>query len=253
MWMGSYNNSQVSDSSDEFVEFYNNTSSAINISGWKFACTTNGTSANSSITLPPGALIGPGGYFVVATKNTGAFAESANHYDNQVNTTNSSYQCRLGNGKTAATVYDVANFGDEIDVIGNGVNGFDSGAWNRGVNQGTPNFIRRSMERVDPAAAGTSNTNWRSNGYTPGLNTSVSFDFRNQTYASPGASGTFTETAGPGDVVLHDVDRRREHIEIARRRRRLTRHVGTDLGGLAAEPPRQGTGQLPDYTPHDFA
>ncbi len=205
LWMGSYNNSQVSDSTDEFVEFYNNTASTINLSDWKFACTTNGTSANSAITLPPGALIAPNGYFVVAAKDTGAFAGAANHYDNKVSITNSSYQCKLGNGKTAATVYGIANFGDEIDVIGNGTNGFDSGTWNRGVNDGSPTFIRRSMERIDTNASGTSNSNWRNNGYTTGFNTQVAFDFRNQTYASPGASGTFTETAGPGDVVINEV------------------------------------------------
>lgn len=205
MWMGSYNNSQVGDSSDEFVEFYNNTGSAINLSGWKFACTTDGSSANSSITLPPGALIAPGGYFVIATKNTGAFAASANHFDSKVSVTNSSRECRLGNGKTSATSYGIANFGDVIDTIGNNVNGFDSGTWNRGVNQGSPNFIRRSMERINTAAAGTTNTNWRNNGYTIGLNTYVGEDFRNQTFASPGASGTFTESAGPGDIVINEI------------------------------------------------
>jgi hypothetical protein len=204
MWMGSYNNSQVGDSADEFIELYNNTSSAINLSGWRFACTTDGTNNNSAITLPPGALIAPGGYFVIATKSTGAFAGSANHFDSKLGVTNSSRECRLGNGKTANTVYGIANFGDVIDTIGNNTNGFDSGAWNRGVNNGSPNFIRRSMERVDTAASGTTNTNWRNNGYTYGLNTLVDSDFRSNTFASPGASGTFTETA-PGDVVINEI------------------------------------------------
>ncbi|MCS6972784.1 MAG: lamin tail domain-containing protein, partial [Leptospiraceae bacterium] len=194
MWMGSYTNSGAGDSDDEFIELYNNTSNAINISGWKFACTTNGTSANSAITFPPGALIAPGGYFVVAAKDSGAFAESANHFDNKLGVTNSSRECRLGNGKTSATTYGVANFGDVIDTVGNNTNGFDSATWNRGVNDST-NKLRRSMERINPALAGTSNSNWRNNGYTIPLNTLVASDYRNQTFASPGASGDFVEAA----------------------------------------------------------
>jgi hypothetical protein len=205
MWMGSYNNSQVGDSADEFIELYNNTSSAINLSGWRFACTTNGTNNNSAITLPPGALIAPGGYFVVAAKSTGAFGGSANHFDSKVGVSNSSIECKLGNGKTANTVYGIANFGDVIDTIGNNTNGFDSGTWNRGVNNGSPNFIRKSMERIDTTQSGTNNTNWRSNGYTYGLNTLVDSNFRSNTFASPGASGTFTETAAAGDVVINEV------------------------------------------------
>ncbi|HNL11021.1 MAG TPA: lamin tail domain-containing protein, partial [Turneriella sp.] len=205
IWMGSYSNTQTGDGADEFIELYNNTASAINISGWQFACTTDGTNNNSAITLPPGALIAPGGYFVVASKNTGAFAGSANHFDSKVGITNSSRECRLGNGKTAATVYGIANFGDVIDTIGNNTNGFDTAGWNRGVNDGSPNFIRKSMERVNPSASGTANTNWRNNGYTFGLNTLVASNFRSNTFASPGASGTFTETAAAGNVVINEI------------------------------------------------
>jgi Lamin Tail Domain len=199
-WMGSYSNGLAADPGDEFVEFYNNKSVAVNVSGWKFACTTNGTTANTSITLPAGALIAPGGYFVVANKSTGAFA-SANHFDTKVNTTNSSIQCQLGDGKTAAAVYGVANFGNTIDTAG-AATAFDTVA-NMGTNDST-NKIRRSMERVDTTTSGANTTNWQANVYSSSQNTGVAASFRDQTFASIGA-GLSTVLVAPGTFKITEI------------------------------------------------
>ncbi|MBX3720923.1 MAG: lamin tail domain-containing protein [Turneriella sp.] len=203
-WMGSYNNNLSSDSTDEFVEFYNNTSSAINMSGWKFACTTNGgTTVNSYLTLPSGALIGPGGYFVVATKSTGAFT-TANFYTSSLSITNNSTECRLTNGKaTPASAYSgQAGFtGNLIDTAGSAA--FDSQA-SMGTNDGT-NKIRRSTERIDTSAVGNNTTNWRANVYTSTDNTGVAAAYRDQTFASPGQSGVVTTTVAAGDVVINEI------------------------------------------------
>ncbi len=199
-WMGSYSNALTSDSTDEFVEFYNNKSVAVNVSGWKFVCTTDGSTANTSITLPSGALIAPGGFFVVASKSTGAFP-TANYYDNKVNTTNGSIQCRLGDGKTPAAMYAVANFGTLIDTAGAGT-AFDTVA-NMGTNDST-NKIRRSMERVNTTTDGNNTTNWQANVYSASQNTGVAASFRDQTFASPGA-GLSTVLVAPGTFKITEI------------------------------------------------
>ncbi|MBV6492434.1 MAG: hypothetical protein LDLANPLL_00427 [Turneriella sp.] len=188
MWMGSYSNDLTSDSADEFIEFYNTTASPINMSGWKFACTKDGSTANSAITLPPGAMIGPYGYFVVAKKDSGAFGAVANHFDTKVGITDDSYECKLGNGKTSAAVYGITDFGSVVlDTVGDGSTKFNTAGWNRGSNVGSPTYIKRSMERIN-FASGTANTDWQTNVFEPSQNIYVADNYRMQTFATPGAA-----------------------------------------------------------------
>lgn len=192
-WMGSYSNALSSDSNDEFVELFNTGSSAVNISGWKFICTSDGATSNTTIQMPAGALIAAGGFFVIANKSTGAFG-NANHFDSAISITNSSVDCRLGNG-TAVTVYGVTNFGALIDSAGAGAgNPFDTFPA-MGTND-TTNKIRRSMERINPLASGANTTNWRANLFTSTQNTGVAAGFRDQTFASIGAVNS-TPPAAP--------------------------------------------------------
>lgn len=203
-WMGSYDNSGTGDSDDEFIELYNNTNKTINISGWQFACTTNGTSNNAAIVIPAGTTIGPNSYLVIATKATGAFGDVAQIINSKLKITNSSRECRLGDSSDSTTVYGLAGFGQTIDTIGDNVNGFDSAAWGRGLNDST-NKIRRSMERISLNTAGTANTNWITNLYTSSENNQVNLNFKNATFASPGVAVTLPPSVNPGDVVINEI------------------------------------------------
>lgn len=175
-WMGSYSNAGTSDGDDEFVELYNNTSTALNLSGWKINCTTDAASApTTAVTLPGGVIIAPNGFLVIARKNTGAFAAA----DLTVETfgfSNATIACQLMNGIDNAP----------IDNIGDSIKPFDT-IVNFGTNDST-NRIRRSMERLDVSAPGTSAVNWKSSSE----NSLVAPTHRESTFATPGASNSPT-------------------------------------------------------------
>ncbi|QDF05504.1 lamin tail domain-containing protein [Myxococcus xanthus] len=63
---------------DEFIELYNPTSSAVDISGWKlqYKSATGTTGYNSSFALPAGSVIAPRSYFLVVS--TGYASSSGN-------------------------------------------------------------------------------------------------------------------------------------------------------------------------------
>ncbi|MBS0618374.1 MAG: lamin tail domain-containing protein [Spirochaetes bacterium] len=188
-WAGSYSNSLTSDSTDEFLELYNTTAAAINISGWKFACTTNGgVAVNSYFQMPAGAVIPANGFFTVAAKNSGAFP-NASYYTTQLSITNSSKECKLTNGKALpASSYsgNAAFTGDAIDVAGDAVTSFDSSGNIMGVNDAS-NKVRRSMERKQPITAGSSLGSWQSNVNAVAQNTDVDVQFNQKTFGTPGS------------------------------------------------------------------
>jgi hypothetical protein len=186
-WAGSYSNAQSSDSNDEFLELYNTTSSAINISGWKFACTTNGgTTVSSFFQLPSGAVISAGGYFTVANKSTGAFP-NATYYTTSLSITNSSNECKLTNGKATASSYaGQAGFtGDIIDTAGDATTPFDNSGNVLGTNDSSSK-VRRSMERKQPVTAGNSLGSWQSNVNSAAQNTEIDSQFNQKTFGTPG-------------------------------------------------------------------
>ncbi len=188
-WAGSYTNSQTTDTGDEFLELYNTTASAINISGWKFACTTDGGATVSSyLQLPAGAVIPPGGFFTLAASSAGAFP-NATFFTSQLNVTNSSRECKLTNGKAAASTYaGQAGFtGDIIDTAGDNATPFDISGNILGTNDSTGK-IRRSMERKFPIAAGNVLTSWQSNFNATAQNTQIDSQFNQRTFGTPGAA-----------------------------------------------------------------
>lgn len=191
-WMGSQSDSLAGDSADEFIEFYNTTPNTLNISGWKFACTANGgTTVNSYFTLPAGATIAPGGFFVVANKNSGAFLNS-DFTDAAVSVTNNASQCRLTNGKaTPASSYagQAVMTGDIIDTAGDGLTPFDGSGGALGTNNAATK-TKRSMERRMPVAAGDRLSSWQSNNNSVSENNGVGAQYRQNTFASPGWAGS---------------------------------------------------------------
>jgi len=190
-WAGSYSNAQSSDDDDEFVELYNTTTSAVNISGWGFICTTNGTAVNGYFVMPAGAVIPAGGYFTIARKNSGAFPQ-ATYFTSfgSSGITNSSVQCKLTNGPATpgATPADYASLpGTVIDTAGDAATPFSGSGNIMGTNDSTGK-IRRSMERKFPIAAGNVLTSWQSNFNATAQNTQIDSQFNQRTFGTPGAA-----------------------------------------------------------------
>jgi hypothetical protein len=190
-WAGSYSNAQSSDDDDEFVELYNTTTSAVNISGWGFICTTNGTAVNGYFVMPAGAVIPAGGYFTIARKNSGAFPQ-ATYFTSfgSSGITNSSVQCKLTNGPATpgATPADYASLpGTIIDTAGDAATPFSGSGNIMGTNDSTGK-IRRSMERKFPIAAGNVLTSWQSNFNATAQNTQIDSQFNQRTFGTPGAA-----------------------------------------------------------------
>lgn len=176
-WMGSYSNAFISDGGDEFVEFYNTTDAAVNLSGWRFLCTgANGTTSNSGLTIPAATIVGPKSFFTIAAESSGAFSR-ASYYTRDLAVTNNSTACYLMNAQETV-----------IDTAGDGMSSFDTTA-TLGTND-TTNKIRRSMERVDPMLPGNNITNWKANSNTAATNQFVAALFSTQTFATPAAANS---------------------------------------------------------------
>jgi len=188
-WAGSYSNASTTDSNDEFLELYNTTASPINISSWKFACTTDGgTTVSAYLQMPSGAVIPAGGYFTVAAKNSGAFP-NATYYTSQLSITNSSRECKLTNGKAAASTYagQAGLTGDVIDTAGDNATAFDNSGNILGTNDSSTK-IRRSMERKFPITAGNSLGSWQSNVNSVAQNIDIDSQFNQKTFGTPGGA-----------------------------------------------------------------
>lgn len=192
-WAGSYSNATVSDADDEFLELYNTTSSPINISNWRFACTSDGgATVRSYFFFPAGAVIPANGYFTVASKNSGAFPNAA-YYTSALSIPNGApnnpRECKLTNGKAAASTYagEPLFTGDVIDTAGDGTTEFRNSGSILGMDDST-NKIRRSMERKYPVTAGNSLASWQSNVNSVSQNTDIGAQFNQKTFGTPGSA-----------------------------------------------------------------
>jgi hypothetical protein len=202
-WMGSYNDLGVSNSSDEFVEFYNNSDTPVNTGGWIFGCTTNnGATGKPSFAFPYGTVINPGEFFVVANSGSSAFIHSNLFFDFAlVNTTT---QCILTDGNPYTVDFTGADgnangfldghydnftfFGRIVDYISDRSDtlaGYGIGQNN------TSKKIRRSAERIDKNISGEFPSNWKSNSISDYLtNTFINDPFRSNTFATPGSENS---------------------------------------------------------------
>ncbi|MFE1745263.1 Calx-beta domain-containing protein [Coleofasciculus sp. H7-2] len=137
-WMGTN-----ADFNDEWIELYNPTANAIDLSGW----TLTSGDGTPSITFQAGKIIPAGGYFLLErTDNT-----TVNSIPSDLIYTGS-----LGNASGETLTLKTPD-GVVIDTAnGNG------GAWPAGANvTGTPT-VRLTMERTNPLAADT-DSNWHRN------------------------------------------------------------------------------------------
>src|SRR6476620_25030 len=56
--------------SDEFVELFNLSASAVNIGGWKIRGSNNAGTIGDRVTITPGTLLGPGCHYLVTNSST---------------------------------------------------------------------------------------------------------------------------------------------------------------------------------------
>jgi beta-lactamase superfamily II metal-dependent hydrolase len=94
------------DSVEEWIELYNNSSVTIDISGWTI---TDNNGAGATFTIPQGNSIAPGAYFTIAIDSTGFYAlygYNANLYGGipSLNNTGDALILKDGNGNTKDTV-----------------------------------------------------------------------------------------------------------------------------------------------------
>lgn len=178
-WMGGYD-SAGSGTTSEYIELYNNTDRAINISGWRVQCGTLGGFATLAATLPAQSVIGPGQYFVVVrTGGTVVLqAHSIGIAAAGVISDAATDQCRITDG--------AANGDTVVDVIGVSGTNFSTNTVSFGLND-TTNQIRKSMERQTLNASGANTTNWRTNRHTANIqNLNFYADRILKTFGTPG-------------------------------------------------------------------
>lgn len=138
MWMGSSENS-----SDEWIELRNMTSSTIDLSNWVIENLGSGT---NNVVIPVGKSIPPNGFFLIAqnSKSTGA-----HNVDPDLVTT-----VGLTNNPSEQLVLRSSLGGTIIDTADNSSGGWFAGVSGTGQN---PDF---SMERNSTPGDGTVGTNW---------------------------------------------------------------------------------------------
>ncbi|MBV6492813.1 MAG: hypothetical protein LDLANPLL_00818 [Turneriella sp.] len=182
LWMGSKSISGVSATEDEFIELYNNTGSAINVSGWKIKGAATG---GGDLVLPLCATIPAGGVYTIGEKTTEAFT--------QFDYTTSSIS--LPTGGTNLAIEDAQ--GTTIQALTN----CTSPAWGgKGVNGGL-NVPKQSMRlnSITSAATSCASAGWvttstgDSNYATASVNVNTSYmapdDISEGTVATPGYKG----------------------------------------------------------------
>jgi hypothetical protein len=175
-WMGG-GNSAGSDSSDEWLEFYNNAKLAINVSNWKLQCGQNG-SFSTIFTFPARTIIGSEQYFVVEHIDSKIVKESHSKIDFGTSdaipdiTTD---QCRIMD--SAGRVIDIAGvngipFIEKSDLFGK---------------VDVDNRVYRTMERKSNTIVGESFSNWKTNTHSYFAdNFNFNADFIDRTFGSPG-------------------------------------------------------------------
>lgn len=137
------------DSKEEWVELYNNGSTAVDISGWMI---TDDNGNGSTYTVPGGNSIAPGTYFTIATQRKGF--EKLYGYQADVSGSLPS----LNNAGDALILQDAG--GSEIDAVaweGGSSGGLPAG-WG---SSGDPNApVGNSIYRTDPNSDSDTYTDW---------------------------------------------------------------------------------------------
>ncbi len=186
-WAGS-----SSSSADEWLELYNPSQSAVELSGWMIE---QAASSKRNLVLPEGSSVGPGGYFLIANFKPDSIktllAIQADWVTSSLSLGNSDRKYQLIN-----------QFGQVIDSLDDG----QGEPW-----AGLNGRIIRSMERVDPKTSGAESSNWRS-----ALNV---LNFKEQTghFGTPGAKNSALQVWPKlviSEVYAKPADSTQEYIEL---------------------------------------
>ncbi len=164
MWMGS-----VGHTADEWIELRNMTSTSVDLSGWTLSKNTGVETI--MLTLPAGASIPAGGYYLVSNYSNENASSSLNvapnYFTASVDLSNSALQIKLYNG-----IIEPANL---IDTAGNG------GTPLAGINSTS----KKSMSRNPIPNDGTQASNWFTDVSSNGT---IYWDVEDNNYGTPGGS-----------------------------------------------------------------
>lgn len=109
----------------DYVELFNNSTTAISIAGWSVQYYTQAATTPSVITLPAGAMIQPGGYYLIQTNTAGATGVALPTPDfvspTVVNLNGTQGKILLANDGTAVTApCPASQTGNIVDKVGYG-------------------------------------------------------------------------------------------------------------------------------------
>ncbi len=147
---------------EEWVEIYNNTGSAINLTGWRFV---EGGTAHALVSQQNGMTVDAGGYAILA--------DSAALFLSDYGSNPSS-----GSWVVIDTVFSLSNTGEGIAISSSGFTGVlidtltYSNTWNNNVKG-------KTIERINPAGSSTDPSNWQESaagGGTPGAENSSALE-----------------------------------------------------------------------------
>ena len=167
---GSVSDRGVHDADDVFIELLNKHPRPINVSGWRIEVDGD---FNASYRIPEvDTPITPNGYFVIARKNDGAFADIADVFIDNLDLGHKMVQVELRD-RDRRLMEDGGSTSERVFT-----GGFDG-------------VTARSMERVSLIFGnrGSSSRNWHAYSDDPGFST-ISEGYRQYTLASPGAANS---------------------------------------------------------------
>ncbi len=173
-WMG------TSDPADEWIELYNNTSSDIDLTGWRINDQGTGDYVFDGTTCASGCIIPAGGYFLVEDREEATSVAADAVID-----------LALGNGGNRLELFDDND--NSIDLVD------CSAGWFAGDN-GT----KSTMERRDPTFDGNLAANWGTN---DGVNTVGTDVNTNPVNGTPKAQNSvFGPVSGPEVAHIHCIN-----------------------------------------------
>jgi MYXO-CTERM domain-containing protein len=195
-WAGS-----TANTGDEWVELFNTTGSAIDMTGWHLYETNGGTTlTNQTAGFPlPSGTIPANGFMLITARSGAAVASACTNATTCTKISITAFNSNLANGGEQLQLQD--NTGKPIDTAGNA-----NTAWPAGSN-GTP---KKSMERNSPLCGlpdGTLAASWHSNDGTVTVGTDSG---GNSLTATPGAANSqwsaapLCSTALSGSLVAAD-------------------------------------------------
>ena len=200
LWQGSIDNGQKRKITDEFIELKNLAGRHIDLTGWSFACTTDGLSASTFITFPAGSRIEKDGFLTISA-TSGKSVSSPDLVNSDLAILNSTLECILTDGdQTDPNLRD--HYGDPRvnGMVVDRVLSLESSPWNsnsahyfsrtgfNSLKYGNESDGARSMERVKPD--GTLISSWQTNAGPVSENRFINLAYKLRTFATPGQPNT---------------------------------------------------------------